>query len=248
MNVESVPRSLAVATVVAVACSAMVATAVQLLRPMQRGFAQLERNRAIVDAAGLLAEAASERQVMDAYETLDAAVLDIATGATVPSLDGHAFDHWAVGAGTAGDAGEAGAGPAGRVPVYRVRRDGQPGRLVLPIDGRGMWSVIYGYIALESDLSTVADIVFFRHGETPGIGDRIQAPEWRSDWRGKRIYDDAGRLSIRVVEGAAGPHEVDLISGASVTSKAVGTMIQDWFGDDGYRPYLERVAERPEAL
>lgn len=241
MNVESGPRSLAVAAVVAVACSAMVATAVQVLRPLQQGYAQLERNRAIVDAAGMLPDAASERQVVEAYRTLDVAVIDIATGAQVGTVgDAYAFDHWDA---AAPGGGEAAATGAGRVPVYVARLGGELHRVVLPIHGRGMWSVIYGYLALQPDLSTVADIVIFRHGETPGIGDRIQQPEWRARWRGKRVYDDDGRVRIRVVAGAAGPHEVDVISGASVTSEAVGELVRDWFGDRGYGRYLQRLRD-----
>jgi Na+-transporting NADH:ubiquinone oxidoreductase subunit C len=247
MNVESTPRALAVAAVFAVACSAMVATAVQLLRPLQHGFAELERNRAILEAAGTLPESASERQLLDAYRDLDAEVIDLATGRAVPHADAYDFDHWATGADDAGPASEGAAARPARVPVYRVLSGGELRRLVLPVDGPGMWSRIYGYLALEPDLSTIADLVIFRHGETPGIGDRIQRPEWREQWRGKRLYDDEGRLVFRVVQDATGPHEVDLISGASVTSEAVGTMVHSWFGAGGYGPLLDRLATTGEA-
>lgn len=240
MNVNTVPRTLAVAAIVALACSAMVSSAVYVLRPIQQGYASLERNRAILAVAGLLpTNGVSDRQIVAHYIDLEAHVVDKATGNYVTNVDARSFDHWETEVEPASSAHR----PT-LVPVYLVRKDGVLERLVLPVDGRGMWSVIYGYVALDADLSTIADVVFFRHGETPGIGDRIQDPVWLDGWRGKRIYDESGEARIRVVKAARGPYEVDLISGASVTSSATGDLVRYWFGDDGYRLFLDRMRGR----
>jgi Na+-transporting NADH:ubiquinone oxidoreductase subunit C len=252
MNVNTVPRTLAVAAIVAFACSAMVSGAVYMLRPIQQGYATVERNRAILAVAGRLPPGeVSDREIAARFFDIEIHVVDTASGNYVTDVDARGFDHWQSEI-DSGDretiaADSESTPPAQRptlVPVYIVRKGEALERLVLPVHGRGMWSIIYGYVALSADLSTIADIVFFRHGETPGIGDRIQDPAWLAGWRGKRIYDERHVARIRVVKAAQGPHQVDLVSGASVTSGATGDLVRHWFGDDGYRLFLERLRER----
>lgn len=240
MNVDTVPRTLAVAVFVALVCSAIVSSAVYLLRPMQQGYALVERNRAVLDAAGWLPGGGlSDREVVERFLELDAHVIDVDTGAYIPELDGHAFDHWQPGATENGT--DTTAESTNRVPVYIVRDGGRLNRIVLPVHGPGMWSTIYGYIALDADLVTVRDIVFFQHGETPGVGDRIEEREWRNEWQGKKIYGNDGSVRIDVVKRGTTEFEVDLISGASVTCDAVGSFVRNWFSAEGYRPFLERL-------
>lgn len=231
MSVNTLPATLAVAAAIALACSGLVATAVTLLRPVQLAQAQIDRNRAIVAAAGFAdAASAANNTIVARFLELDARVIDTDTGARIADVDAHGFDHWQAGDRTAQD--------PRRVPIYIARDGNNAGRLVLPIDGPGMWSTIRAYIALQPDLVTIADLTILSHGETPGIGDRIEDPQWLSSWRGKRLYDARGELRIDVTRNARGAHEVDLISGASVTSEALGEAVRHWFGDDGYRPLL----------
>jgi Na+-transporting NADH:ubiquinone oxidoreductase subunit C len=125
------------------------------------------------------------------------------------------------------------------MPVYLLEQQGQLDRIVLPIYGRGMWSTIYGVITLAGDLTTVIGVAFYDHGETPGIGDRIENPAWLEQWRGKRLYTDAGELRFDIRSGSdADAYRVDGITGATVTVSAVAAMIRDWFGPDGYGPFL----------
>jgi Na+-transporting NADH:ubiquinone oxidoreductase subunit C len=245
MNVDTVPRTLAVAAIVALLCSAMVSGAVHLLRPIQQGYAMLDRNRTILEAAGRLPEGdLSDLDIVDRYLDLEARVVDLGTGDYLPNVDAHAFNHWTPPESDEAPQPDDTTAPATQVPIYIVRRDDKLQRIVLPVHGAGMWSTIYGYVTLDSDLSTVNDLVIYRHAETPGIGDRIEAPAWRAKWRGKRIYDNDGNVRIQVVRDASDEFGVDLISGASVTADAVGSLVRHWFGDDGYRPYLERLRQR----
>ena len=243
MNVDSLPRTLGVATIVALICSTLVATAVTILRPIQEANAQIERNRAIVTTAHSIDPGElTDREIVTHYLELDARVVDVTTGQYATDVDAFSFDHWDAAA--TPDVGTGVVRRSNRVPVYLVRRDSRLARIVLPVDGKAMWSTVYGYVALSADLVTVADIAFFRHGETPGIGDRIQEQGWRKAWQGKRIYDENGVLRIDVVRNAHGPYEVDLISGASITSDAVGDMVRDWFDRDGYRSFLQQLQRK----
>ncbi len=236
---ESIPRTLGVAALVAIACSALIAGAVHVLRPIQQGHLKLERNRAIVEAAGLgPTEAAGANQIVAAFLSLDARVVDRNTGEEVSGMDGHAFDHWSEAPDQAG----------ALVPVYLLRDGSEIERVVFPVDGPGMWSTIQVYVAVEADLATIADLVVFRHAETPGIGDRIEDPTWLETWRGKRLYDADGRFRFRVEGEASDIHGVDAITGATLTSVAVGQAVRAWFDEGVYAKFLERMARAEATL
>ena len=124
-------------------------------------------------------------------------------------------------------------------PVYILTDGDDIERVVLPIHGQGMWSRIYGYICLATDLNTVVAIRFYEHGETPGVGDRIQDPKWYAQWSGKRLYDDAGAFALQVTGGdTASPYQVDSISGATITAQGVGKFVNYWLGEDGFGAFL----------
>ena len=234
---ESITRTLTIAVAVALVCSALVSVAVYVLRPLQSAYTLIERNRAIVAAATGATTEPSEAAIVQAFLDLDVRIVNLAEGTSSLRDSGHAFDHWPlVDAGT----------PVQEVPVYLHRENGVTVRVVLPVHGRGMWSTIYGYVALEADANTIAAVVFHRHGETPGIGDRIQDPAWLATWRGHRIYDAEGVARLRVAKGDEGsdPFRIDLISGASVTSEATGRLVSDRFTE--YGPWLERLREGAE--
>ena len=126
------------------------------------------------------------------------------------------------------------------MPVYMQYEDARLARVVLPAYGSGMWSTIHGYIVLHGDLQTIASASFYEHGETPGIGDRIQNPEWIAQWAGKRAFRDDGTLVLRVGGAADAPPEerIDTITGATVTVDGVDQLVRYWLGDDGYGPFL----------
>lgn len=245
MNVESVPRTLLVAGGVALICSAMVSLAVHFLRPLQIGMQLLDRNRAILEAAYLLPPGeVSDREIVSRYLDLDARVVDLDTGRFASGFDAHAYDHWRLRDEVQAVEADPGTDDGKRyVPVYLVRKAGSVEKIVLPVDGSGMWSTIYGYVALGDDLNTITGVTFHRHGETPGVGDRIQDEAWLATWQGKRIHDEDGALRFRVTRDATGPFEVDLISGASVTAEATGELVRTWLGNEGYGPFLEKLDE-----
>jgi len=233
---ESAGRTMLVAVGVALFCSAMVTVAVHLLRPVQAAYAAVERNRAIVEAAGLASADASDDTVVSDFLSLDAEVIELGTGAVVEGVDGYSFDHWAAGGDTVPP----------EVPIYLRHESGRLVRVVLPVDGRGMWSTIHAYLALEADLNTVAAFVVYEHGETPGIGDRIQNPQWLSLWPGKRLRNAGGDLIFDVSDDPSVPAEyrVDTITGATVSSRAVGRLVRAWLGEDGYARALTALARR----
>lgn len=237
MNVDTPLRTLLVAACVALGCSVLVATAVYLLRPLQQNDSLLARNRVIVDAAGNLPDGlASDADVMAAYLSLDTRIAVLGTSELRSEAGAQLFDHWQ-------QPDDNGSMPVleRRAPVYLKRHQGKLERVVFPVHGAGMWSTIYAYLALEPDLATIADIVFLRHGETPGVGDRIEEPAWRREWRGKKLFDEDGKVRLRVVRDARNEYEIDLISGASVTCEAVGDLVISAFDENGYGPLVQKL-------
>jgi Na+-transporting NADH:ubiquinone oxidoreductase subunit C len=130
--------------------------------------------------------------------------------------------------------------------VYQVVKNTRVQMVILPVEGRGLWSTLHGYLALDTDGNTVVGITFYQHSETPGLGGEVDNPKWKERWRGRKLFDEHGQLRIAVAKGAAGPpesdpHRVDGLSGSTLTSRGVTNMLSFWMGENGFGPYLERL-------
>lgn len=113
--------------------------------------------------------------------------------------------------------------------LYRYEKEGCRG-VVIPATGNGLWGKIYANIALADDLNTIVGITFSHEGETPGLGAEITSEEFCKQFIGKKILDDNGTIvSVAVVKHAEAnhPHQVDAISGGTMTSNGVSQMLHD---------------------
>lgn len=130
------------------------------------------------------------------------------------------------------------------LPLY-IYNQGSDKYYILSIRGTGLWDAIWGNIALKSDLNTVVGATFDHAGETPGLGAEIKDnPAFPAQFKGKEIYTDDGRyVSVTVRKGGAKDmdHEVDAITGATVTSDGVSDMLYD--GIKNYEPYFKQVKQ-----
>jgi Na+-transporting NADH:ubiquinone oxidoreductase subunit C len=132
--------------------------------------------------------------------------------------------------------------------VYLVRDAGRRIELlILPVSGRGYQSTLRAWLVLDGDTQTVRALKFYQHGETPGVGARIQEPEWEAQWRGLRAFDDAGVLRIGVRSHGEynddAQYQVDGISGATRTTQGVDGMLRFWLGEYGFANFLRRIRE-----
>ncbi|WP_282782858.1 NADH:ubiquinone reductase (Na(+)-transporting) subunit C [Phaeodactylibacter xiamenensis] len=132
-----------------------------------------------------------------------------------------------------------------RLPVYVYEQDGQK-FYILSVRGNGLWDEIWGSVALKSDLNTIAGATFDHKGETPGLGAEIKDnPSFAKQFEGKEIYEsDGDYVSIKVRKGGARDpkHEVDGISGATVTADGVSEML--YRGLQYYQPYIDKVKQQ----
>jgi Na+-transporting NADH:ubiquinone oxidoreductase subunit C len=103
---------------------------------------------------------------------------------------------------------------------------------------------MYGLLALKDDYDTVKGVTFYEHSETPGLGGEITNPNWVKTWEGKEVYGEDGNVQFEVVKGGAkGAHEIDALSGATLTSNGVEYLVQFWMGENGYGPLLKKLRE-----
>tara|TARA_B100001250_G_scaffold363113_1_gene342266 strand:+ start:775 stop:1575 length:801 start_codon:yes stop_codon:yes gene_type:complete len=131
--------------------------------------------------------------------------------------------------------------------IYIVKNGDAIEKVILPVHGYGLWSTLYGFIALQGDMDTVVGLGFYSHAETPGLGGEVDNPKWKSLWVGKELYDDQGDVAIKVVKGGAeagNPYQVDGLSGATLTSRGVNNLVRFWVGDRGFGNLLTKLKEQ----
>ena len=129
--------------------------------------------------------------------------------------------------------------------LYAIENaDGGVAALILPVRGLGYASMLKGYLAVAGDGRTIQGLEFYEHGETPGLGARIDDPAWKAKWVGKQAFDSDGRLVIEVVKGQAQTDaQVDGITGATRTGEGINNTVRFWLGPLGFGPYLARLRE-----
>ena len=141
---------------------------------------------------------------------------------------------------------------------YRLRLltkddNGELSKIILPIHGYGLWSTLYGFLALEPDVNTIAGLGFYEHAETPGLGGEVDNPKWKGIWPGKKLFDEDGELAISVIKGtvdsgaAGAQHKVDGLAGATLTTNGLHNLVRFWMGENGFGPYLSAMKAQVNA-
>lgn len=250
---ETVKKTIAVAVLLCLVCSVVVSTAAVLLRPAQIANKALDFKSNILAAAGLLQEGVSVEQQ---FEAVTSRIVDLSTGKFTDEQDPETYDQRKAAKNPAmsekiavgQDVAKIGR-RANFVTVY-LADDGEGGEIIiLPVQGYGLWSTLYGFIALEPDLNTVVGLGFYEHAETPGLGGEVDNPRWKAIWQGKQVYNEQGEVALSVVKGSVDPqapdseHKVDGLSGATLTSRGVHNLVQFWMGENGFKPFLQNLKE-----
>ncbi len=248
---DSIKKTLTVAVTLCVVCSVIVSTAAVMLRPMQQENKALDFKRNILIAANLMEEGKS---VDELFEKVETRLVDLRTGKFSDDLNTDSYDQRKAiknpELSQSLSAEDDVAGLSRRenyAMVYIVRGGSGIEKIVLPIRGYGLWSTLWGFIALEDDFNTVVGLGYYEHGETPGLGGEVDNPKWKSIWEGKTVYNNQGDVALAVVKGAVDPsssgseYKVDGLSGATLTSDGVTNMIHFWLGENGYATFLENL-------
>ena len=125
------------------------------------------------------------------------------------------------------------------LPVFRAEPADGEKVIIIPVEGKGLWGPLYGYVSLKSDMNTIYGVNFDHKGETPGLGAEINTTDFESQFHGKRLFDNDSFISVQVLKGGAPEsdiHGVDAISGGTITSKGLESMIFDCL--QKYNTYL----------
>lgn len=247
---EDPVKIIGVAFLVALASALVVSTASITLKPYQDAHLEAERAARMAQMMERL-PGMEDILARAGADSLTTRLVDLSDGSFVEDMDPDAYDTAAATSDPASaviipsDADAAGLRQrAPFAPVYLLESSGDLELVMLPVSGTGYQSTIHAMLALEPDLTTVAGLTILEQGETPGIGARIEEPEWQAQWTGKQIADADGAIIIEVVRGEASePYQVDGISGATRTGNGVAGMLHYWLGDHGFGPFLDSLAQ-----
>jgi len=209
-------RSLLFAAVLCLVCSLLLTAAATGLKGYQQKNIELDRRRNLLKSVNLVTPEAnlSAQKIRRIYDTSITEIAVDRAGRVVP----------------------AGEGAPGDLPMYLYRTDGVIHAYIIPIDTRGLWGKIKGYLAIDSDGATVAGFTVYQHSETPGLGGEIEQRWFQKNFVGKKIVGRSGDfVSIGVAKGevsAAVPADkrinyVDGISGATLTGRFLTTGLKN---------------------
>ncbi len=267
MRRESVGHTLLVAFLLCVVCSTLVSGAAYLLKDRQAANVVIEVQKNILSAAGIYDEEKHNRSdVPELYEKhIVDLIVELDTGRIVePSELGFesAVDFNQFKAASDPELSRKLTSEEDIAiikhrenysHVYRVKNtDGSLGKIVLPMRGYGLWSTLYGFISLDADGQTIRGLTFYDHKETPGLGGEVDNPKWKSQWSDpdetKYVYGPDGNVQIEVTKAGGvsndpekRKHQVDGLSGATITTRGVSYLLEFWLGPLGFKNYLEQV-------
>lgn len=225
MNTSSNGYVLGFAIGVCVVISAALALTSAALKDTQDAAAEFDRQKNVMMAAGQLkaGDTRSRQELEQAYkDNVREILIDTETGkeATDKKVE---------------DRAKMSEADQKRYRMLAIAKgaDGKPEAYVLPISGKGLWSTLYGYLALGADATTVKGLTFYKHGETPGLGGECENPEWTAKWVGKSILEGDKLTGIVVKKGVVDPavpfekaHMVDGLSGATITCNGINKFVK----------------------
>lgn len=216
----------------------------QVLMPLQKEAEALDKKKQILGAviSGEEIGAMTPEEVNSYYLSRIASVVVDMTGAEITEKDGAA-----VSAETVDIAKNYKKAPEDRLyPVFIYHAEGDDSSVesyIFPVYGAGLWDAIWGFVALDTDMNTIGGVTFAHAGETPGLGARITEPGVQARFEGKEIYNESGNLVAVEMQKGEGkdysnnPHQVDGMSGATITANGVNSMLENYLG--AYQPFIE---------
>ncbi len=263
---DSFEKTVAVAFALCLAGAVLVSGSAVVLKPLQLSNKAADEKTNILEVVGMLDE---NTNVDEAFKKFEAKIVDLETGDYVDNINPETYNQRKA----AKDPSMSVEIPAdkdiakiGRKPkyakVYLVKEDGKIKSVILPVSGYGLWSTMYGFMALEGDGQTVVGLNLFDQAETPGLGGEVVNPKWKALWKGKKVYKESseegkefqskhhtevGEPVLSLVKGSVDPskpgaqHQVDGLAGATLTSNGVSNLVRYWLGSEGFAPYLAKL-------
>lgn len=251
---DSIIKTVVIATTLCLVCSIAVSAAAVFLRPLQEANKAADLQKNIVAVSGI---DFGEQSVAEAFASFEPRLVDLDAGTFSSKISVDSYDQRKASKDPAQAEVLNKAADIAQIKmrehlatVYLVRNDaGEIDRIILPVRGYGLWSTLWGFVALEGDANTVIGLSFYEHAETPGLGGEVDNPAWKALWQGKKAFDADGQVQLELVKGGvdhsnpANSGKVDALSGATLTSRGVTNLLQYWMGSDGFKPFLDNLRE-----
>ncbi len=264
---DSLEKTIAIAVSLCLVCAVLVSFAAVALKPLQVDNKAADMKKNILDVAGLLEEGADINAAFS--EKIESKLVDLETGDYVDGINADEYDQRKA----AKDPAQSILIPKDKdiahirvkakyAKVFLVKEGGEVKSIILPINGYGLWSTLYGFLSLEADGQTVQSINFYDQQETPGLGGEVVNPNWRALWKGKKVYAetdqpaldkgmigeaDIGEPALSLIKGSVdttkpgSQYQVDGLAGATLTSTGVTNLVRYWTSNEGFAPYLKKV-------
>jgi len=251
-----------VALLVCLACSVVVSSAAVFLKPQRLANKELDRNKNILEAAGLYnkQEATGGEDINGLIGNFEIRMVDLEEKRLLSELevsdlglDVTTYDQRKASKDPATSKALTKAEDIASISrrarysvIYLLKEAGEVSKVVVPVHGYGLWSTLYGYLAIDGDLQTVSGITFYEHGETAGLGGEGDNPRWKASWAGKSIYSGS-EVKLGVIKGSVNPsspnaaYQIDGLSGATLTSVGVDNLVKYWMGPQGFGPVLKEL-------
>jgi len=224
------------ALIITLTCSLLLAAAATFLKPRQTENRNLDIKKNILKSAGITTQDAelNRNEIQELYSSnINESVINLngepVEGKTPQEVD---FDK-----------------EKDLLPMYQWKKGDEVLAYIIPIQGKGLWSTLYGYFAVEADGETVKGITFYQHGETPGLGGEVDKKWFTDNFIGKKIFNPEGKLvSIEIVSGKVKDkisneneyyHYVDGISGATLTGRGINKFLKTDLKI--YEPFFRKI-------
>lgn len=235
MNTDKNSYTIVYSIIMVVVAAVLLAGAAVVLKPAQSENLRIDKMSQILRSVGKSAESSSEIPALY-KQTIKQSLLVDTEGKVHEIFEGEAI-------GTDADKAFKADKLEGLLPVYIAELEGGKSAYILPLDGKGLWDKIWGFIAIDAqDHSTVVGVDFGNKGETPGLGAEMSTPEFASRFtkEKKEIFKNGTFTGLAVVKKGTkieGQDYVDGISGGTLTSDGIHNMLKKDLGN--YQRLLE---------
>ncbi len=233
---DSLEKTIAIAVALCLVCAVLVSFGAVALKPLQAYNKALDMKKNILDVAGLLEEG---KDIDAAFaEKIEAKIVNLETGDYVDGINADEYDQRKA----AKDPAQSIAIPkekdiahirikAKLAKVFLVKEGGVIKSIILPVNGYGLWSTLYGFLSLDPDGQTVQSINFYDQAETPGLGGEVVNPRWRALWKGKKVYAETDQPSLEkglIEEADVGEPALSVIKGVVDNEKTRFSISGRW--------------------
>ena len=222
------------ASIMVIAVATVLSVAAMLLQPLQKKNIEVNKKQNILSALNITSTADNADEMYDKF-IRESYVIDT-KGERNPQVEAFKIDMKKELSKPEAEM---------NLPIFEAQINGET-KYIFTLRGKGLWGPIWGFVALDNDLNTIFGANFDHKGETPGLGAEISTKWFQKQFIGKEIFNDQGEfVSVTVTKGGnanpQAPHEVDGVSGGTITSNGLDQMLESGLGY--YMSYIKNQKE-----